>query len=150
MECDVIFADMPWRPGYDEFNRRAGSSLGHPPWPEFVQNVSRLVANIEAPVVLLWGKHAERYMLPSEWQRPVESNGRPAILHGWRLDRFGADGMDRLDIVRLLAHRYDCLGDFCCGYGETGYIATQLGKRFVMSDFNALCIGHIAQEFTDV
>jgi len=143
--CDVIYSEMPWRSGYEVFNRRAGLD-GSRQWGGLLRAVNRLIITTDQPIVLLWGKHVERRITPFDWSLSATLNGAEAILYGWRCPSWERDSaLDGTEIVKLLCKTYDCIGDFCCGYGATGYEAFKAGKRAVLSDVNASCIGYIGQ-----
>jgi 2-polyprenyl-3-methyl-5-hydroxy-6-metoxy-1,4-benzoquinol methylase len=50
-----------------------------------------------------------------------------------------------IEVIGHLARRYARVGDFCCGYGRTLRLFARHGKRFTGSDYNARCIGYIAE-----
>jgi hypothetical protein len=49
------------------------------------------------------------------------------------------------DLLHYVARYHSCIGDFCCGYGQSARIFRSEGKQFVCSDFNASCIGFIRE-----
>ena len=138
--CDVLFSMMPWRAGYKEFNRRANITEKRQ-WLHFVEMVSRIISSISTPVVLMWGKHVEKDLPQYDWSVPSKEG---LIFYGWRLPRPPASKLlTREQMLMGLCVEYSCIGDFCCGYGETGIFAQSAGKSFVLSDFNANCIGEV-------
>ena len=117
---------------------------------DFVGAVSRIITNSSAAFVLAWGKHAERLLPPCDWKMPMASGdhdyGNGMIFYGWGLSYPPASRLlTREQMLVGLCNNYSCIGDFCCGYGETGYYAILAGKRFVLSDHNPQCIGDIAE-----
>ncbi len=53
-----------------------------------------------------------------------------------------------LDRIRYLFDEFpNVVACISGGYGRAGRIFYEAGKRFVMSDYNASCIGHIAKEW---
>lgn len=157
--CDVFYTDLPWRDGFLVFEARAGAvkaklegrpstltvSKETPRYEGFLQNVAAIVESVKQPVVLVTGKHALRGLPRPEHLYNTYLNGASAVALVYRteLKSYG----NEFEILRELAQRFNCVGDFCCGYGRTGRVFKEAGKRFVMSDFNPACIGRIAQEW---
>ena len=48
-------------------------------------------------------------------------------------------------IMRSLAIRFNYVGDFCAGYGNTCRIFKEHGKSFIASDINPKCVYYIAK-----
>jgi len=139
-QCDVFYTDLPWRAGFKTFEKRAGKA-GRV-YQDFMRAVSLVVVQLRhKPIVLVAGKTEMRH-LPACTMRPTVLNGDDAVvaLYG-RLPKL--DLTDSWSILDSLARHYQCVGDFCCGYGRAGRVFLRAGKRFVMSDYNAKCIGFI-------
>jgi len=140
-EADVWYSDIPWRDGYKKFSDRAGIEQIRP-YTELLERLGREIMEISRPTVLITGKHAVRYLLPESTVKVI-LNGSSAVACLW--GRFSFNGMlNTVDILKSLACEYQCIGDFCCGYGRAGKIFAQAGKRYVMSDLNPECVGYIA------
>ena len=138
--CDVLYTDLPWRAGFKTFEARAGKA-GRA-YQDFMAAVSRVVQLRHKPIVLIGGKTEMRY-LPACTVKPTVLNGDEAMaaIYG-RLPRL--DLTDSWSILNSLVRHYQCVGDFCCGYGRAGRVFLRAGKQFVMSDYNAQCVGFIA------
>jgi hypothetical protein len=143
-ECDVLYADLPWKSGFDEFNRRAGVDDGRT-YADFLAAVDTLVHQSGRPAVLTTGKHALGVLQPDATAPVALSwlNRQPGTAA-----LYGLNPPDLPDtthqLLHWLARRYDCAGDFCCGYGLTGRVFAAARKRYVLSDHNPACIGQIA------
>lgn len=143
LQADVLYAEPAWRPGYDFFHERAGIK------PKLHWNawMATLDANIRAlgkPAVMACGKQAWKHINPDRLQEMDLRTGE-----GWMAiygDVGEIEAFRDEAIIAELAGRFDCVGDFACGYGRTGRIFRRHGKRFVMSDISAECIGFIAGE----
>lgn len=139
--CDVLYADPPWRTGYNEFNRRADSTDGRT-WRQFEARLIELCMDSPVPIVLVAGKEARsRHEEAGAYSTRLNGNEAVAICYGIELN----DTVDSTTILHELAERFACIGDPMCGYGRTGAIAREHGKRFVLSDHNAQCIGYVAE-----
>lgn len=143
-DCDVLVTDLPWRKGFDEFNRRAGVSDGRT-YPEFMRAVSAVVTAATVPTWLITGKHAEPYLPAADITLPMRLNEDEAVAYGYRPgpEAFGDYGIAQ-EFLHALTQHYDKAGDFCCGYGRTGRFFVRAVKQAVLSDINRLCIGYIA------
>src|SRR5262245_57087728 len=143
--CDVLYSDLPWQSGFAEFERRAGVAAARS-YSAFLAAISRILQYDSRPAVLVTGKHALPH-LPSPAQ-VLEStlNGDDCLALFYRSEREIVGRFPTtIDLLHWLAERYQCVGDFCCGYGRAGRIFAEHGKQFVMSDYNAECIGYIAE-----
>lgn len=148
LACDVLYADLPWKSGFDEFNRRASIDDGRT-YTDFLIAVDDQVREMGRPAVLTTGKHAIGVLQPDA-TAPValswlNMQAGTAALYGIDLPG-NADGSITTthSLLHSLARRYGCVGDFCCGYGLTGRVFAAARKRYVLSDHNPACIGLIA------
>jgi len=148
LRCDVLVTDLPWRNGFDEFNRRAGADDGRS-YPEFMRAVSAIVSAATVPTWLITGKHALSYLPKPDITLPMMLNQDEALAIGYRPgpEAFGNYG-DSREFLHALTETYDCAGDFCCGYGRTGRFFLRAGKRAVLSDINAQCVGYVSERAT--
>lgn len=142
-QTDVLYAEPPFRPGYEKFHDRAGVTPKLT-YPAFIAVCSQTIKAKGG--VLIVGRHAEKYAAAPTYSHPVELHK-----HGWEaLALWYGMAPDHVpatvdDIIRYLAARFECVGDFCCGYGVTGRHFAQAGKRFVLSDVVPSCIGYLAE-----
>lgn len=143
--CDVLYADLPWRSGFETFNDRAGIHDGRT-YPEFMAAVSRAVIAANRPTVLLTGKHALRYLPEPAQTLPARmmGTGEAALAVFYNLVT-GKTWAPSYGVPLQLARTYTCVGDFCCGYGNVLRAFAQEGKQFVGSDYNPACIGYVAE-----
>ena len=140
-DCDVLYSDLPWRAGFERFNRRARLS-DQRTHGEFIDAVNRIVAETTVPAYLVAGKNEGRWLAPTDVQLPLSLNGAKAVCYSYRSEI--PDVGDATSLLHWLAGRYSTVGDFCCGYGRSGRIFVEHGKRYVLSDVNATCVGVIA------
>ena len=148
VDCDVIYADLPWRAGFVGYNERVDVTDGRT-YPQFLANVRQIVEASRVPVVLITGRHAVSHL-----SRPAQmlsvtmpvANDQPgvALLYGMTVGAW-VDGARPDALLSELAGMFKCVGDFCCGYGSSVYAFLRAGKRFVASDYNAECIGYVAK-----
>jgi hypothetical protein len=145
VDCDVLVADLPWQVGFETFNQRAGLTDGRS-YASFMARVSEIVEATTVPVYLVTGKHALPKLPTPDVALPMRLNEDEAVAYGYRPggEADGGYGVTQ-EFLYALAQRYAVAGDFCCGYGRTGRFFLRSGKRAVLSDFNAQCIGYIAE-----
>jgi hypothetical protein len=154
--CDLLWVEPPWRRGFPVFEERAGSSNPGRSWSGLIYAMSRHLLALQVPTVIVSGLEGQRFL-------PVPGRVTSCRLHGaqaWLslyhdverqagLGRLLTADLSTTATLELLADHFDCVGDSCCGYGQAGYAFARAGKRFVLSDFNANCIGYIAKHAPD-
>jgi len=147
-DCDVLYTEMAWRPGYRIFQDRAGSE-GTTSFAEYLEALSGMVSRMAVPACIVTAPSLVRYMpapeqsLALRFPDDLHRNGRcVALVYRTTL---APDGDVTTDVLDDLAARYLHVGDPCCGYGNTGRAFVERGGRFTMSDINATCIGWIAE-----
>ena len=142
LAADVLYSDLPWRDGYTKFHTRAGVTPAEP-YYELLGRVANAIRSVGRPAVMITGRHACATLKPdSIADATLNSDGVFACLWGmpaWTGRR------DAKEILRRLAVQYQCVGDFCCGYGRAGWTFSGHKKRYILSDINASCIGYIAE-----
>ncbi len=146
--CDVIYGEMPWRAGYDEFNKRAGVRESRA-YSDLLKSVANMVVRQTIPTIVVTGKHALRYFPEPIRVMDIELSGATklkgvaayALVYGADLD---VEWSTTLDAVLDLASKYNRGGDYCCGYGRTARAFLEAGKSFTVSDHNPHCVGYIA------
>lgn len=141
-DCDVLYADLPWRHGFGVFNHRTGTNDGRT-YAGFLKAVSDVVDGAQAGTVLVTGVHALPFLPRPTSLQYVRLNGDPALAFFYKM-KCVQGAKDATDLLAALARRYARIGDFCCGYGRSARIFWQAGREFTASDYNSTCIGHIA------
>lgn len=144
-KCDVFYTEPAWADGYEKFIERAGHE--HSSFEEYLHHLYRIVAEIQKdkkPLWMLMGSHALNYLPDPDRIEKIKLHGYTTNLLGWN-DKHEYLFTDNYDFIRQLAERYIRVGDFNCGYGNTGRIFQEAGKKFIMSDINAKCIYYIAK-----
>lgn len=139
-DCDVLYADPPWPHGYDEFSRRAGGAAGS--YGDVLVVLRDYCARVAIPVVLVTGTRAALLLKPHA-TAPVRLPVGDAVACLWRLPAW-TETRRSIDVIDGLARRHEVAGDPFCGYGTTGRIFAEAGKRYVMSDLNPRCVGFIS------
>lgn len=140
--ADVLYADLPWGHGFASFYERAGHNDPPVRYEEWLYQLNRTIVASHRPAVLIHGRNAMRYL--GGWASiGTKLNGAPAIatIYGRPGPLMGDSTQG---IVEQLAERFECIGDFCCGYGRALRQFKEAGRTFVGSDINPECIGYVA------
>jgi hypothetical protein len=140
--ADVLYGDPPWKDGYDKFAARAGTAQSVT-WRVFIGNLGIGIRASRLPAVMVAGKQAMAWLRPDRFV-PCRLNGGDAMAASWGPIEL-EEGLDAVDILKGLAVRFNVVGDPFCGYGRAGRIFAGVGKRYIMSDLSAECIGHISE-----
>lgn len=140
--CDVFYTEPPWLSGIKVFNERAGVDNSA---NEYYQGLTNVILSIkDKPVYITAGKSFNKRIPEPQWKRSVRLNNTDAEIWGYNCTELMSPKDDmNLDFIKSLSRIYNVVGDFNCGYGNTGRIFKENGKRFVMSDYDANCIYHI-------
>jgi len=145
--CDCFYLEPPWRAGMKVFNQRAGSP-DHV-LQDVVAGIAKVVQTETRPIALMCGKQDSKTYLKlcPEPQQIKETtlvfHRCSALILTWNVTS-PLNYSTNEAVCQSLAAQYNCVGDFVCGYGETARVFRQNQKRFVVSDYNAKCIGHMA------
>lgn len=137
-ECDVLYAEPPWRHGFKIFNKRAG--VDHASYNDLADAISKIITGTEKPVYILLGQQMlNKLPRPNQLFETI-LNGNGAMVAIWRDTYTGLT--DNTEVIcQNLGSRYKCLGDFTCGYGAcVQNFLEGGGKRFVASDYDGKCI----------
>ena len=140
--CDVIYSDPPWLPGIKVFNEKVGASNTA---SEYYNGLSKVINSIkDIPVYLAVGKSFENRIPEPRWKGRIELNGSDVELWAYNCNELETPkSKTSIEFIQSLSQMYNVVGDFNCGYGNTGRIFKENGKRFVMSDYDGNCINHI-------
>lgn len=141
--CDVLYTEMAWERGYPVFLERADAAQST--FAEYQAAIGAVIEATTLPVFLITGKAALRRLPAPASRQAMTINGGDCLLAVYHTT-YPCAHQTNLQLLEWLASRYQCVGDFCCGYGNTGRVfQQQQGKRWVMSDLNGACIDYIAR-----
>lgn len=138
--CDVLYIEPSWKSGIREFNKRAG--VKDYAFLQYKSALESIVGVISIPLVIVAGSDFND--MPFQKKYYTKLNGYPcfAFVFG-KLELQNVESNE--SILSELADKFNCIGDFCCGYGLSGKIFRRYGKEFVMSDYNKRCINYIKE-----
>ena len=144
--CDIFYSEPAWLDGYNKFLSRANIE-GSSDYNDYLSALSGIIANSSMPVILLIGKHAIKKLPQYDSIADVSLHNYKTHIYGWRVDVSKYQASTNSEFLVELSKDYSCIGDFCCGYGNTGAIFQGNGKNWVMSDCNPKCIGYISHYY---
>lgn len=140
-DADIWFSELPWIHGFSKYAKLAGVTQKGV-YSDLLDVVSRGVREYGKPACIIAGGHAVKRLSPQH-AVPVRLNGGWATACLWNIPPWD-EIYETTVILEKLAKRYDTVADFCCGYGRSGRVFAQEGKRYIMSDFDPRCIGYIS------
>ena len=142
-DVDVIYADIPWRRGYDVFMKKVYGDSIYPSYKDFIVNLNELITKLNKPTIIVAGDEVKNLLKKPYDKSKITINYNnsysTAYSYGIDVHQFNYT----VDLIEYLSLKYNVLGNFCCGYGYTGEIFLNNGKHFIMSDVNDGCISSI-------
>lgn len=145
-KCDVFYAEPPWRAGFDKFNERAG--VTGRTYAGLVEAMNQAIEKAGKPSFIVSGLHARKLYRGYTGLMPITLRDAPVLLYSWNYDMpVFPEVPSSVRFLEYLAKRFECVGDWCCGYGGTGEVMRLSGKKSVLCDYNAACIGKVMERF---
>jgi hypothetical protein len=144
-KADIFYLEIPWQHGYPKFQKRAGKNIESSEYLDFLRSLNDIIQALDRPVILYAGVYASKRIPEPTSKKNIR------LLHGAMVTAFCYNIVipdhiqTSLGVVKHLAANYECIGNFVCGYGYSGFEFLKAGKKFVMSDINPFCIGSIAE-----
>ena len=145
-KCDVLYAEIPWRAGIEKFNERVGSNQTY---LDFMTSLSNIINNTKKPIIIPSGKLNQRHLPKADQVFETKLNGANAVVSVYNYHYTG-NTKDIFAIIEDLSISFDCIGDFCCGYGNSGIPFLLKNKGFVLSDYNKKCIYFVKNYYEDI
>lgn len=147
--CDCFYFEPPYPTGAKKFDERVGVS-GRT-YRQLVSHISEFICSTDKPVVIAMSKTIiKQYPHPTQTLEVdfVHSKGGQKTTLAVYNTYLGNPKTTDEALITLLK-TYDCVGDLVCGYGHTAQVALSQNKKFVVSDYNPLCIGFIAERIKE-
>lgn len=143
LKGDGLCMEIPWRRGFDVFEKRAGAKeeegRNH---RNFVKKVMQMLSEWKHPAVLFHGKEILNEVSGHDARFESTLYGGDCMVSVYNcrtMPEFKTD----LEINQWLTDKSRVLVNPVCGYGRTARLAKEAGKRSIVSDYNASCIGYI-------
>lgn len=149
-QCDLIYVEPSWSQGYDIFQKRCNDSIDRSNYLDYMIEISRYVNSALHPVYIILEKKIQYlFKQPSEKILVNLHNYKSDLLifnDNLNIDNLNITNLTNYNIINILAEKYNLVGDFCCGYGNTAKVFREHNKNFICSDINAKCVYYIAKE----
>ena len=142
--ANVIYIEPPWKDGYEEFNGRAGINTALS-YNDYLETIKKVIIELNKPSVCIMGKHMQQTLSP-DLVIDIKLHNYKCLAGLWKIELGSDNPKDSYSLIEILASKYNRVLDFCCGYGNTGLIFKDHGKRFIMSDLNGRCVAYVATE----
>lgn len=139
-QCDLLYSEPAWPHGLKVFGDRANAEV--PTYAEYSKGIGHIITELNKPTVLICSLQLIKHIKPPDLLTGTRLNGSVVPVGFWN-GAFGLGSTSQM-LMTDLASRYDRVGDFCAGYGNTGRTFVEGGKGCVLSDYNAKCCGYMA------
>ena len=137
-KADFIYADLPYKNGYETFNKRANKSGKG--YSYFVQKVLNVTKEIGKPFYLIGEKHISEY----KGLNKCEIYYTPHKCTTYCYSNMEMPNVKTTNELLDYLFKKNSIGlDFLCGYGTTGRFAIKHNKFAILADYNPKCIGYI-------
>lgn len=144
--CDLIYAEPPFPAGQKVFDERNPAVKGTRDYGFLIAALVQVVNQETRPLFLVVNHRLKRHLKEPAGVVNVRLNGHLTEIAYWNyqldLQEFPVTSTtENLDLTEYLGSKFDCMGDFTCGYGEPVFRFLQGGgKRFVAADYDGRCI----------
>lgn len=144
---DCIYFEPFWESGFSRFklNNKLDFELN-----DIINSISEFIEEVDIPVFTIVSKHTTKKL-------PSTKNIKRAILHDYESNvlMYNADidiknNIDNFSIIKILSEKYNSIGDFMCGYGNTIIPFAEKNKRFICSDLLPKCISTTFQRLNNL
>tara|TARA_B100000963_G_scaffold190660_1_gene165856 strand:+ start:6666 stop:7265 length:600 start_codon:yes stop_codon:yes gene_type:complete len=143
-ECDFLYVEVPYPQGIKIFDERANIKQTRS-LDDFASALNEII-NIGKPIGITTSKFLHK-KLPqpiAKYDMKIHiGNVTFAIYNTNPNMQFKTSS----ELMQYVANHYQCLGDFCCGYGfPLLQFLDYGGKKIIASDYNSKCITVLKQK----
>ena len=135
-KCDCIYFEPFWESGFKKFKDKSGICFDY---NDTLDKINKFIESVDIPVYTIMSKPATKRMVKPDCIQRVLLHDYESNLLVWN-DEIETSNETNFDIIKRLSYKYNLVGDFMCGYGNTGMIFTANGKKFIMSDLLTKCV----------
>ncbi len=146
-KCDLLYTEPSWLVGYKIFCKRA-NMVPYGDYKKYISMLSNLTYG-KKTIVMIIGKSAIKNMNQNYSKIRVKMNNYWETAYGWNIDLSKYNESKSFEFIKQLSNDYNNVGDFCCGFGNTGRIFKENGKNFIMSDISGEVVYKTAIELMD-
>ncbi len=141
-EADVLYSEPAWPYGYEEFMKRA-VTFGL--YSAYKQGWLHLIHALNKPTFLVCDLNMLKYLGAEHIQQVEFRVGGSDYAHLGIFNHEALEGIEsHRDVLNYIAQnpKYDKVLDPCCGYGSILEKMLEYGKKMIISDVNAKCVGY--------
>ena len=149
-DADILYGEPPWREGMKVFYDRVG--VPQCDFGDFYTRMDSIMATDSRPAIVIAGKTYSEFFKNSNYNTPIMLNGGEAVMYCYGVNlavpRIDPEVIPSThDLLGLLSRKFNCIADFCCGYGVAARHFMSSGKAARLSDINPICIGAIKETY---
>ena len=142
---DFLYVDVPYPKGIKIFDERANIKKQRG-IEEFAKALSTIINSTDKPFAITTSKslHARLPTPNIKYQIKTLLYELTISMYNWKK---GIEFKNTEQLMKYVAYNYNCIGDFCCGYGQPLFDFLKYGgKQVVASDHNDQCIAILKQK----
>lgn len=140
-KCDFLYSEPPYPHGFKVFEERAEKKSNRK-YEDFVKALNKIIIKNKKPLFLVMGKILLKKVINPNQVIKINLSIHNSIenLAVWNYE-IKEDVKSTNDLMNYFAKNFNCMGDFCCGYGRNVVqFIENGGTNFVASDIDARCI----------
>jgi len=136
-KADVVFGEVPWEAGTKKFYEVKGEEPQK--HLDLIKSIYKLVLNNQSkPFYLICSKKTAKALhvvLPYQYE--LRLNDHTGMLVTNQQD--WEEKESNVEVLEDLGNRFNCIYDFCCGYGNCAYhfMKQRETNRAILSDLNS-------------
>lgn len=139
-KCDVFYSEIPYKDGYAKFMNKVKSDF--PLYKLFYEKVANILNyHKNIPSCFIGPKLMKSYLSDDFKMSEIKLNGVKENFFYRGFNEEIKDLKTNHEVMNYLSINFECVGDFCCGYGNTAEAFKKANKHFICSDVNPKAIG---------
>lgn len=144
-ECDFLYVEVPYPQGIKIFDERANIKQARNV-DDFALALREIIQDCKKPIGIVTSKILHKKL-------PTPTDTYEMKIHVGKVT-FALHNLDckykfrtSSELMNFVANQFNCLGDFCCGYGfPLMEFLNYGGKKIIASDYNDKCITILKQK----
>jgi len=149
-KCDILYSEPAWKHGYDIFMNNAGIKKNN--FNQYVNDICNFIHYANKPSVIITGINDSKLYIKNlqfkSIQIKLQIHNCNAMALFYNIEPIVQN--NNIDLLNILSIRYNNIGDFCAGYGNTADIFYNKNKNFVMSDVNPYYVSYIVNKYENI
>mgnify|MGYP003538206388 CR=1 FL=1 len=149
-KCDILYSEPAWRHGYDIFMSKAGYEKRS--FEQYVTDICSFVKLSKKPAIIITGvKDSKLYQNNLKFEDSkikLKVHNCNAMALFYNIPAILVN--DNIELLNIISKKFNNVGDFCAGYGNTADVFHKAGKNFVMSDVNPYYVSHMVNKYENI